>query len=353
MSKTNVVPINQNLPAQFAGIDMGDFSSDLSGGITGGFAVVSIRGSKWRVKHGGEETLLTNDDGDPIAGLEVVIVKANNNLSHIFYEGAYEEGSKEAPDCFSLDGIKPDPSSPKPQCKTCAACPQQVWGSKTSPAGKPITACNDARRIAVVPEGDIANEVYGGPMLLRVPAASLNDLKLFESRVIAKGKQYMTVATRLTFDPDASYPKLVFRAMRPLSDPQLDQLVEHYKGDMLERMLTEAPEFEPTETEPAEAAQSGVPVSDDDAFDGLDDDTAAAEAEAAAAAKKVAAAKKRKEVAAAKKAAAAAKEAADNEFDDELDAPELVKAESKKAPADNTSAKDDDLDDLMADMDAE
>jgi len=183
-------------------------------------------------------------------------------------------------------------------------------------------------------------------MLLRVPAASLTDLKLFNGRVKAKGAHYMTVATRLTFDPDASYPKLVFKAKRKLNADQLNQLAEHYKGDMLERMLNEAPEFDNNTTQQAKTSED----IDDEA--GQKEQASAAKA-AEDAAKKAAAAKKRKAAAEKKKAAAVA-EAAGGDFDGDLDDPEPVKADKEEAApaADNTAeGMDDDLDDLINELD--
>ena len=75
MSAANVVPFaGGKVPAilQNAAAD----ADDLSAGVTGGFAVVSFRGSKWRVKYQGEEHPVLNADGDPIPSLEVVILKA-------------------------------------------------------------------------------------------------------------------------------------------------------------------------------------------------------------------------------------------------------------------------------------
>ena len=53
--------MNTALAAALGGNDAND---DLSAGVSGGFSVVSFKGSKWRIKHGGEETLVTDADGD-------------------------------------------------------------------------------------------------------------------------------------------------------------------------------------------------------------------------------------------------------------------------------------------------
>lgn len=227
-----------NIPAEYAGMFEAD-SDDLISGASGGFAVVSIRGSKWRIKSGGEETVVTNDEGDPMPTLEVVMIKASPALSKIYYAKSYEEGDAEAPDCYSTDGVKPSADAPNKQSDSCATCPHAVWGSKITPAGKKAKACQDSRRIAVVPAGDVENELYGGPMLLRVPAASLADLATFGKQLKAKGYPYNTIATKLGFDPNASYPKLTFKALRPLSEDELGTIAQHLQSDRLHQVLAD------------------------------------------------------------------------------------------------------------------
>src|SRR5690554_5004516 len=95
-----------NLPAIFDQLP-DDFEA-LSAGLTGGFAVVSIRSGRFRVKYQGTEQVITGPDGHPLSALEVFIVKASPAISKTFYERGYEEGSDTPPDCFSHDGIAPD-----------------------------------------------------------------------------------------------------------------------------------------------------------------------------------------------------------------------------------------------------
>lgn len=213
---------------------------DLSGGVQSSFGVISFRGSKWRVKYQGNETLITNNDGDAVGSLKLVLLNALPKLSKIYYKGSYQEGDDSPPDCFSVDGVKPDPSSPKRQSETCAGCPHNVWGSRITPAGKKTKACQDSRRVAVVPEGDLENEQFGGPVLLRVPAASLANLAEYSNALRQKGWPYFAVVTKVGFDPDAAYPKLTFRPERPLTDDEAETVIEQRTSDQVQRILSEA-----------------------------------------------------------------------------------------------------------------
>lgn len=241
---TEVKAFDKNtLPADLAGFfDAESMGDDLSAGVAGGFAILSFRGSKWRIKAAGEETLITTDDGEANPVVEVIFLKASPDVSKVFYDHKYVEGSDEPPTCMSVNGIIPDADSTKPQATSCAACPHNEWGSRMTDAGKKAKACQDSRRIAVVPMGDIPNEQNGGPMLLRVPAASLNDLKTYGLGMKNKGFPYNTIVTKLGFDPAASYPKLTFRPVRRINQAEAAQIAEHFKGERIETILTQADE---------------------------------------------------------------------------------------------------------------
>lgn len=252
--------VSAQLAATLGGADAND---DLSAGVSGGFSVISFRGSKWRVKHGGEETLLTDNLGETIPSLRVVMLKANRHVSKNYYEGGYVEGSTDAPSCFSVDGTKPDASVENPVNPVCATCPKGQYGSRITESGSKSKACSDSRRVAVVPEGDWKNEQFGGPMLLRVPAASLTDLGNYGKAMKAKGFPYNTIITRIGFDPDTAYPKLKFKAVRPINAEEADELMglladKEYRSK-IDYVLAEATEFRAAEDD-STVFEDPVPV---------------------------------------------------------------------------------------------
>ena len=217
-------------------------NNDLSEGVQPSFAVVSFKGKVWRVKYKGEEQIVKHPEtGDPLPALVCVIVKGSPQISKIYYEGSYTEGSDDAPKCFSIDGVKPDPGSEEQQCATCAACPKNVWGSKVTEQGNKTKACSDSRRLAVVPYPDIKNEAYGGPLLLRVPPASLQELDSYNRELQRLGYPYNAVVTKITFDHEVAFPKLKFSAARGLTMDEARTVLEMKAGDTVGRMLAEAP----------------------------------------------------------------------------------------------------------------
>lgn len=226
-------------------------NNDLSAGVVSGFGIISYRGKVWRTKYRGEERDLMREDGDgPRASIEVVIVKASGHLSKIFYENGYVEGSTAAPDCWSSNGVTPDANAPKKQHSACATCKQNAFGSRITPAGKQGKACSDSKRLAIVPLEDLDNEVYGGPMLLRVPAASLSDIATFGTKMDALGYPYNSIGVRISFDTKEAYPKFVFSAIRPLTDEEAKKVIAYQTDPRVARIMSEASDYQA----PAEAS---------------------------------------------------------------------------------------------------
>jgi hypothetical protein len=202
---SNIIPANIKVPAHLAA-RMGQPSAlaqALSGGISGGsdFPRISIKASRFRIIEDGTETVLNQ------ASLDVVVVGANPRLSKTWYAKEWNKDAEPtAPDCFSLDGVTPHPDSTAPQNDLCAACPHNAWGSKVTNTGQQLKACADKKRLAVVSADDATGPVY----LLEVTPAALKGLNAYQKELSVRGIAPEIVRTRVSFDTDASFPKLVF-----------------------------------------------------------------------------------------------------------------------------------------------
>ena len=237
MSNAIIVPDSFKAPvaASFQGLQAGD---DLSGGITGGYGLIKYRGKVWSIQHQGNTMNLMRDDGDgPRGSIDVVIVKANPHMSKTFYANGWDENSNNPPDCASANGIVPDQGVPLKQNDICATCPKNAWGS--APNGGKGKACGDHRRLAVVPLADMRNEGLGGPLLLRCPAASLQDMAAFDARYKSMGYPYFTMGVKIGFDPQESYPKFQFAAIRPLTEDEAKIVIELRNSPETARVVNE------------------------------------------------------------------------------------------------------------------
>jgi len=264
---SNVIPFAAGGPPAIFQNRQSTLNQAAQQGVQASFAVIGYKGRAWSLKYRGDSQVLMNEHRQPLPNLDVVIVGVSPYISKQFYEKKFTEGSDEAPDCFSVDGITPDASSPKKQHATCAACPKNAWGSRVSEDGKKGKACQDSRRIAVVPAQDITNEVSGGPMMLRLPVMTLNNLATYAAMLERKGAGLEFVATRLGFDYDVAYPRITFEAIGWLSQEQAVEVVgaDGNSGmcahPLIERMLQEAAEPAPVApAEPESALDQGAPA---------------------------------------------------------------------------------------------
>ena len=202
---TALVPSNIQVPAHLAARigKPSALAQSIASGLSSGnsFPRISIKSSRFRIREGDTETVL-----DTLT-LDIVIVGANPQISKQWYNKAWDADSEpEKPDCFSLDGIAPDPTAVNRQNDICATCPQNVWGSKIAPNGQQLKACSDRKRLAVVAADDPAGPAY----LLDVTPAALKGLNQYHKELTVRGIPPEVVKTRISFDSDASFPKLQF-----------------------------------------------------------------------------------------------------------------------------------------------
>ncbi len=239
------------LSSRFASVP---FVDEMGSGVSGGFGVITYKGKIWKTKYQGTETVLRKQDGsnELRQSIEVVVVKAASVVAKIYYETGFVDGSTAPPDCWSTNGQTPDPASPKKQCATCAGCPMNAWGSRVTEAGKPGKACADSKRLAVVPMNDINNDLLGGPMLLRVPAASLREMKSFADKLQAMGFPSYSIAIRIGF-AEVAHPQFTFGAIRALTDEEADDVMALRDDPRTARILSEAVEFVRHEGDPETA----------------------------------------------------------------------------------------------------
>lgn len=259
-----LVPLKASaLPAVFQNMsNVPDMNSAAQQGLSGGFGVVSYKGKNWRIKYAGDDEVIMDPRGVPDPLLEAVIVGVAGTISKQWYSATYSEGDDAAPDCFSVNGVTPDPASPHRQCESCAVCPKNQWGTKVTTDGtdSKAKACQDSRRIAVVPLGDILNEDYGGPMLLRIPPTSLRNLATYTKELSRYGAQPFMVHTRIGFDHNVAYPLLQFQAVRWLTQDEGVQVATVLEDEQIKRILEEAAVEAPTQAAPSALAGGAPPA---------------------------------------------------------------------------------------------
>lgn len=173
---------------------------------------ISIKGGVFRLIVNGKE-VSTNED----RSMNVVIVKMSPDASRTYYEGAYKEGEKVAPVCWSSDSRKPDASVKTPIASSCAECPNSIKGSGQGGNG---TACRLSWRAAVV----LANSIEGDVYQLVLPATSSFGkedsgrwpFRPYVQMLAANNVAAGGVVTKMQFDTKSPTPRLLFSPVAPV-----------------------------------------------------------------------------------------------------------------------------------------
>jgi len=251
---SNIVPTNIQIPAHLSA-KIGQpsaLSQSLASGISGGvsFPRISLKGSRFRIVEDGTETVLDT------TSLDVIIVGANPKLSKTYYAKEWNKDSEPAaPDCYSLDGIRPHPESEAPQNDLCASCPHNAWGSKVTPNGQQVKACSDQKRLAIVAADDPDGPIY----LLQVTPSALKGLNAYHKELSMRGIPAEIVKTKISFDTDASYPKLKF-GFGGFIDENVHGIIEPLFGSDQVRDITgeNQPDSAAAPSQPRKAAVKAV-----------------------------------------------------------------------------------------------
>lgn len=200
----NELTIFKNGTTQLPTYDVEDCKQfSVSSGMSGGMKFIRLDGKEFVRVDGGVKTPI----GKTISG---VIVNAGA-LSKRYYAKTFTGENTHAPDCASACGEKPDAGITDPVCDNCETCPKNAWGSKAGFTGKKAKACQEYRRVIICftdKEGD--HTLYR----LDVPAASLNNLRVYGETLTMNRLPMQAVLTRISFDATATYQRLKFDALK-------------------------------------------------------------------------------------------------------------------------------------------
>ena len=163
------------------------------------------------------------------------------------YPGVYNANDPKQPNCFAVGRDNPDSgllipheSSADRQHSYCKECPKNQWGSAATGRGK---ACKNQRRLVLLaPDADEGSE----PMTLYVSPGGLKFFDAYVSRLSNEHKLLpVQVITRISFDPNQTYPLLNFAFVEPHSNMPLFWSKREGAQELL---------FRPTETEKEKVA---------------------------------------------------------------------------------------------------
>jgi hypothetical protein len=170
--------------------------------------------------------------------MNVVFVRMAHTASRQYYSGAYKEGEKIAPVCWSSNSKTPDSEVKTPQASACDQCQFSVKGSGQGGSG---TACRLSWRTAVVlpndPGGDVMQLVLpatscfgkeeGGKWPFRPYIQKLADNEISAGRVV----------TRMQFDTKSPVPKLLFSPVGVVPEGDVDTIMRQRESAAAENAI--------------------------------------------------------------------------------------------------------------------
>lgn len=194
---------------------------------------ISIKGGVFRKYAGGKEIGAIED-----RHMNVIFVKMAHKASRMYYDGAYQEGKKVSPLCWSTDSEKPDAEVKNPCASSCGDCPKSAKGSSAQGTG---TACRLSWRTAVV----LPNDPAGDVMQLVLPATSAFGkedngrwpfrpyIQHLASHNVSAGR----VITKMAFDTKSPTPKVVFSPAGKVPDDDLHIIARQAKSPAAENAV--------------------------------------------------------------------------------------------------------------------
>lgn len=155
----------------------------------------------------------------PIHSIIVDFIRQNN-----FYKSAYNPNELAPPECYAIgrniDDMRPSSNASDPQFDgLCKDCPNNKFGSATN--GGKGKACTNNLNLALLPEDFNSDSDL---LSIRVAPTGLTSWNKHVRTLASKNLDPIQVITEIAFNPDVSYPTLVFKADTPIDPNRLNEL---------------------------------------------------------------------------------------------------------------------------------
>lgn len=201
-----------------------------SSGGGGGNKRISIKGGVFRKYVGGKEIAAIED-----RHMNVIFVKMAADPSRTYYTGAYKEGEKISPACWSSNSKAPDPEVKNPQSSSCDTCQWSVRGSGQGGNG---AACRMSWRTAVVlpsdPKGDVMQLVLPATSAFAKEDGGKWGFRPYCQYLANNNISAKHVVTKMQFDTKSPVPKVMFSPVSAVEDDILPILDAQSKSQAAE-----------------------------------------------------------------------------------------------------------------------
>jgi hypothetical protein len=268
MSNDLILSIRNNLAKVGVDDETLAVAGKSGGGGGGGSKRISIKGGVFRKYVGGKEVAAVED-----RHMNVIFVKMSPTPSRTYYTGAYKEGERISPACWSSDSKSPDPEVKNPQSSSCDTCPMSIKGSGQGGSG---AACRLSWRTAVVlpsdPDGDVMQLVLPATSAFAKEDSGKWGFRPYCQYLANNNISAKHVVTKMQFDTKSPVPKVMFSPVAAVDDATLPILEAQSKTQAAESAVKlnvyqsdegEAPAIpEPTLRKPEKESIPSEDVSD-------------------------------------------------------------------------------------------
>ncbi|MFH1398977.1 MAG: hypothetical protein ABIG95_02605 [Candidatus Woesearchaeota archaeon] len=214
----------ENLPAELVAEYEQDAVENMEH-VHDAFYRIGITGGRFRV-----DNQLVGDQG---VEFEAIILK--EMPVNIWYSTVYDSSNPSAPDCWSLGGLKPDPSCVARQSESCITCKMNKFGSAVGKDGKRRSkACHNTRRIILkIQSVDL-------PVIMSLPPTSIKLLNNY-LKELSRGEVALpmfALTTRFTFDTTVEYPRPCMNKGKFLDVKEYRAIKEYRNSDIVTGAMT-------------------------------------------------------------------------------------------------------------------
>lgn len=208
---------------------------------------ISPGGKKWTLSLDGQDTVLsrTNAENDiePIQIFKAFVLAHAERRGRAYYVGGFDPAKPGVPVCWSDDGVRPNDKVEVKQNPTCEGCPMAAKGSKITDNNKSVRACGEHRMLALIPAGKLDFP------FLRMKIAMTSDwdgqspdhdatgwyawsnyLDVLRARM-PNACHTGRVVTKMKFDPNVDYPKILFSLDRGTKPEEAAILVPRMRAE--------------------------------------------------------------------------------------------------------------------------
>lgn len=202
--------------------------------------------------------------GSPVKDNKLNAVIVDYVYENHLFEGKFNPDKPASPVCFAFgrteEELAPHEKSAKPQAETCAACPNNVYGTAVDQDGNPGKgkACKNIRRLAIIPASacESAESVKDAETFyLKLPVTSVKGWAYYVKALAnALKRPPFAVQTEVACVPDVkSQFKVTFQPGDTLA-PEIVQAVMAKREEIADQ-LTAPYTPTPEEAAPAPAAK--------------------------------------------------------------------------------------------------